>query len=222
MTKKAHNLAMLELKEAIRELHLSAGLDQAKLGPPEPVTIGVTSPHYGDGKTTVSLALATSLANDFGANVMLVDADLHTHSIGEEYGIQDEDGLWEVLTGTATLESASHTLPAGLRVLPAGKASGDPAQLARSGRLVRLLDEMKRDNPYVVLDLPASLHSMTAPSLARRCNLVLVVVRAGETTTMDLDRTMQLLRGSNVVGTVINRSETKIPGWVARMFKIKA
>jgi succinoglycan biosynthesis transport protein ExoP len=210
------------LKEAVREIHVSAGLDAPRTGPGEPVVIGVTSPNVREGKTTVALALAGSLSTDFGANVMLVDGDLHTPSLGKEFGLDGQDGLWDVVAGTATLDSASHPLPApGLRVLAAGNASGNPARLARSEQFLGLLNEIKRSNQYVVIDLPATLHTMTAPTLAKRCTGVVVVVNAFKTTSSDLERTMHLLAGANILGVVINRSSTSVPKWMARMLNIK-
>ncbi|OAI40207.1 hypothetical protein AYO38_06235 [bacterium SCGC AG-212-C10] len=211
-----------QIKEAVRGIHVSAGLDAPRSGTEEPIVIGVTSPNIGDGKTTVALALAGSLSTDFGANVMLVDGDFHTPSLGKVYGLEDEDGLKEVLAGTTSLDSASHALPSpGLRVLASGRADGNPARLARSLQLVELLKEMKRRNKYVVVDLPAALNSMTAPTLAKRCDGVVVVVHAFKTSSSDLERTMDLLHGANVLGVVINRSSTSIPSWVARMLDIK-
>lgn len=211
-----------QLKEAVREIHVSAGLDAPRTGREEPVVIGVTSPNVGEGKTTVALALAGSLSTDFGANVMLVDGDLNTPSIGREFGLDGQDGLWEVVAGTVSLDSASHPLPAaGLRVLASGKANGNAARLARSEQFVHLLNDIKRSNQYVVIDLPAALHTMTAPTLAKRCTGVVIVVNAFKTTSSDLERTMHLLQGANVLGIVINRSSSSIPKWMARMLNIK-
>lgn len=185
---------------------------------PRSLAVGVTSPDYGDGKTTIAIALASSLAHDFGAHVMLVDADFHTHSVGREYGLEGRLGLADAIAGTSTLAGVTnrHRL-ASLSVVTAGSRGEDPARLARSERLGRLIGTMKATSGFVVLDLPATLHSMNAPVLARRCDAVIVVVGAGRTSQQDLDRTLHLLRDANVLGVVINRQRSRVPRWMERL-----
>lgn len=214
------------LQEAIREIHLVAGLngkaDAPGDGQKHSIAIGVTSPDYGDGKTTISIALASSLAEDFGQEVTLADADFPTHSIGRQYGIEQNPGLAEVLRGTSMLESVRHRIrPAAMSVVPAGRVSTDPTRLARSEQLAELVETMKSTSRFVVFDLPATLHSMSAPVLAQRCDGIIVVARAGRTSRQDLERTLHLLSSARVLGVVINRHTTHVPGWAQRMLGLR-
>lgn len=218
MSSAATLRAKVDLKEAIREIHITAGLD----APRGAVIIGVTSPSVGDGKTTVAMALAASLTSDFGAQVLLVDADLHTQSVAREYGLEDEAGLSELVDGTATLEAVRHRIaPANMSVITAGRSPEDPARLARSDRLTTVMQGFKSSTQYVVLDLPATLHSMTAPVLAKRCDGVVVVIQAGKTSRGDLERTLHLLRDVTVLGVVLNRSRSRIPDFIQRALNLR-
>jgi protein-tyrosine kinase len=162
------------------------------------------------------MALASSLAHDFDTNVTLVDADFQTHSIAQVYGLAGRHGLTDVLAGKAAVRAATHPLPGRtMAVVPAGTALADPARLARSGNLVRALEELKTFSSYVIVDLPATLHSMNGPALAQSCDAVVVVVRHGQTTRQELDRTLHLLKAANVVGVVVNRYHSSVPRWVA-------
>lgn len=214
-----------DLNEALREIHIMAGLDPtdaSRAASRKPLSIGVTSADFGDGKTTVAIALAASLSQDFAAGVTLVDADFHTHSIGREYGLQGKDGLAEVLAGQVTLQSVTHRVSeAKMSVVAAGRMQGDPARMARSEHLTTLIENMKRANEYVVIDLPATLHSMNAPVLAKRCDGVVVVVRAGHTTRQELERVLALLKDSNVLGVVVNRKASAVPEWVRRTLNLR-
>ncbi|MGH2634330.1 MAG: CpsD/CapB family tyrosine-protein kinase [Tepidiformaceae bacterium] len=225
-----------DLEEAIREVHVIAGLDMADhsdtgyadRGARAPrigrrsIAVGVTSPDYGDGKTTIAIALAASLSHDFGTNVTLVDADFHTHSVERQYGLEGQVGFAEVLAGTTVLPDATHDIvEAAMHVVPAGLVSADPARLARSDRLGPAVDQMKSGNSHVVFDLPATLHSMNAPALAQRCDAVIVVARSGRTTRQQLDRTLHLLRDANVIGVVMNRQRSSIPAWVQRTLGVR-
>jgi len=227
----------LDLEEAIREVHLIAGFDvgdhsgtaYADRGvrpqrlARRSIAVGVTSPDYGDGKTTIAIALAASLSHDFGTNVTLVDADFHTHSVERQYGLEGQVGFAEVLAGTTVLPDATHDIQdASIRIVPAGLVSSDPARLARSDRLGPAVDQMKSANSHVVLDLPATLHSMNAPALAQRCDAVIVVARSGRTTRAKLHRALHLLRDANVIGVVMNRQRSSIPTWVQRTLGVRA
>jgi protein-tyrosine kinase len=223
---------LAQLQEAIRELHIVAGLDggvadeddfTSDLPRSRPsMAIGVTSPDYGDGKTTVAMALAGSLSRDFGGGVTLVDADFHTHSVEKEFGLQGLDGFTEVLNGTTALGDASYPVSNGqLHVIPAGASTSEPARMARSARLASVVSEIKHSNTFVVLDLPATLRSMTGPALAQRCDAVIVVARYGETTRQDLDRTLHLLKDAYVLGVVVNRRSTSIPQYVQRLLGMR-
>lgn len=219
MNKAAARRVPAELEEALREIHLTSGLmlDSHRSGG---VAIGVTSPDFGDGKTTVAIGLAASLANDFNADVTLVDGDFHTTSIGSEYGLASAEGLVDVLTGHEKLEAVSHRVNAHITVIPAGHPPHDPARTARSESLGTLIENMKHSSRFVVIDLPAALHSMTAPVLARRCDGVIVVIRAGHTSRRDLERVLRLLKDVKVLGVVMNRHKSRIPRWIEQTLNL--
>jgi capsular exopolysaccharide synthesis family protein len=212
----------------LTQLPAPEGDDEAAHGhvavaPRRSTVIGVTSAHYGDGKTTISIALASSLAKDFGADVMLADADFNTHSLARAYGLEGKNGLSEVLVGSRSLQSVTHRFArSSMSVVTAGAVPSDPGRMARSERLVELVHDMKSLSQFVVLDLPAALHSMNTPILAQRCDGVIVVVRAGVTTRKDLDRILRLLRDVKVLGVVVNRQHSRIPHWVERALDLRA
>jgi Mrp family chromosome partitioning ATPase len=214
-----------ELQEAIREIHLIAGLaDPRSDGKPlKSFSIGVTSPGFGDGKTTIAMALASGLAHDLGKEVILADLDFKTHSIGREYGLEGKAGMSEVLAGMTNLKAVTnHHRDSPIAVITAGSARTDPARLANSDRLISVIESMKDQSSYVVFDLPATLHSMNTPVLAQRCDGVIVVVRDGRTRRHELDRVLHLLRDANVLGVVVNRQKSSIPVWVQRSLGLGA
>ncbi|MCC7362944.1 MAG: CpsD/CapB family tyrosine-protein kinase [Dehalococcoidia bacterium] len=187
-----------------------------------PLAIGVTSAGFGDGKTTLSIALASSLAADLGAQVTLVDADFSTQSLAREYGLEGKKGLTDVLAGSVPLPAAVHRfLRTPLNVVAAGTSDEDAGRMARSNELSGVIDHLKSLSGFVVLDLPAALESMNAPVLAQRCDGVIVVARAGHTTRAELERVLTLLRDAHVLGVVVNRDKTSIPRWVERVLDLR-
>ena len=225
MATAVHPGTQASLEEAIREIHATAGLsggDRSSHEEPARLAIGVTSPNRSDGKTTITMSLAGSLSRDFSADVTLADADFHTQSLEREYGLETADGLADVLAGTATIGDVAHSLPTSrMKIVRAGSRVYDVARIARSGHAATLVENMKRDNRYVVFDLPATLPSTTAPVLARLCDGVIVVVRAGQTTKQQLDRTLVRLKGSQVLGVVVNRWTSAIPEWAEAILALR-
>ncbi len=218
MAVKVNPRVQAELQEAIREIHLIAGLgDRRDDGPPRSFSIGVTSPNFGDGKTTVAMALASGLAHDLNREVILADLDFETHSVGREYGLEGKDGMSEILSGVANLTSVMHHHHAApISVITSGNSKVAPARLANSDLLSSAIESMKAQSSYVIFDLPATLHSMNTPVLAQRCDGVIVVVRDGRTRRQELDRVLHLLRDTHVLGVVVNRQKSSIPRWVRR------
>ncbi|MFC0201929.1 GumC family protein [Paracoccus rhizosphaerae] len=89
-------------RDAVRSIILA--LDpSAKAG--MQTSILITSPLPGEGKTTLSIALATELAQA-GRAVLLVDADLRHGTLGRRFGLNAASGLRDVQTGRVGLEQA--------------------------------------------------------------------------------------------------------------------
>ncbi|OAI40736.1 hypothetical protein AYO38_05345 [bacterium SCGC AG-212-C10] len=219
MTASVDRRVQVELQEAIREIHIMAGLGEPRTDgvPQRSVSVGVTSPNFGDGKTTVAMALASGLARDLGKDVMLADLDFQTHSVGRDYGLEGKEGMAEVLNGQRSLRTVTHHhRESSMSVVTAGNAPVDGARIANSDRLISVIESMKSKNAYVVFDLPATLHSMNAPILAQRCDGVIVVVRDGTTRRQELDRVLHLLRDAHILGVVVNRQKSSVPGVIHR------
>ncbi len=219
MATRVNPRVQAELQEAIREIHLIAGLGDPHADglPMRSFSVGVTSAGYGDGKTTIAMALASGLAQDFGKEVALADLDFKTHSVGREYGLEGKEGVSEVLLGQAPLPAVTHHhRDTPMAIITAGNARADSTRLANSDRLISMIESLKEKCSYIVLDLPATLHSMSAPVLAQRCDGVIVVVRDGKTRRAELDRVLHLLRDANILGVVVNRQKSSIPEWIQR------
>lgn len=180
-------------------------------------TIGVTSATYGEGKTTVAMAIAGILSSDFGTEIAIVDVDFETHSLGREYNIQDGTGISDFLSGRTTLTEAMHRVPGTrLDVITTGALPTDPGHLIRSGELARMIADLRERYAYVVLDLPGMLPSSSGRSIADLCDGIVVVTLADRTTRMELDHTLERLEGLRVLGVIINSWKRRMPRWLER------
>ena len=164
------------LREPYRALRASVNF----LNPDNPpVTIMVTSPMPGDGKTTTAINLATSMA-EAGSEVLLVDADLRRGQLTQLYSLRRAPGMTTLITREAKLEDV--VLKEGpMFLLAAGPTAPNPSELLGSQTAVDLLTLIRSRFDIVVIDAPPLLAVSDALALAPHVDAVLMVARHGQT-----------------------------------------
>jgi len=131
----------------------------------------VASAATGEGKSTVALHLALSLAQT-SRRVLLVDADFRTPKLHGWLDAAAGPGLGEALVNERKLtEVLTRTAAAGLWFLPAGQWTAKVRQSLAQGQLRTLLARLKEDFDYVVIDSHATLaaldHAAVGPARRR-------------------------------------------------------
>ncbi len=134
--------------------------------------IAIVNQKGGVGKTTTSVNLSAYLAH-LGKRVLLVDIDPQanaTSGIGLDHRTL-EHGVYEALIGNKPLfEVIKRTVQKGLHIAPATVAlSGASVEMVtlenREFRLAHILEEVKKDFDYIIIDGPPSLGLLTVNSL---------------------------------------------------------
>jgi capsular exopolysaccharide synthesis family protein len=199
-----------DLAEAFRTLRTSVLLSG---GGRVANSILVTSAQPGEGKTTVAMNLATSLAQ-LGRRVLLVDADMRRPTI-QRYFPQRGSNLSGYLSGEGTWQAmAYHTAIRGLYVLLCGPLPVDPTELLSSNRMSLLLEEASRQYDFVILDSPPLLNVADARILAGAVDSTILVVKGGDTPRQVVQYAGSQARaaGANLIGVVLNNIDVRSSG----------
>lgn len=167
--------------------------------------LGITSACLGEGKSTVALNLAYSLA-EASSKVLLIDADMRRPSIFSSLGLPMSPGLSNILAGNAQMQIYSGKLHKNVDVLMSGDVPPNPSKLIGSRRMGELLDEFRLKYDYVIMDLPPVLPVSDAVAVSGKVDGVAVVVRHGSTKRRDIvEVTRQLdFVGAKLLGFVYN------------------
>ena len=135
----------------------------------------------GEGKTTVSVNLALSLARK-GARVILVDADLRRPSVKAALGIREpSQGLIDAAALDDPAQSASLLASvegSTLRLL-AGDTPRKEARQAPVRKIFRVIDFLRTQADYIILDTPPCGLLADSVSLARAADCAIYVLGAG-------------------------------------------
>ena len=156
-------------------------------------SILVTSPGKEDGKSTVSIQLARSLARA-GGDVILLDADLRRATVAKRLDIPPRPGLGAVLIGKMSTEEALVSEPASngrggsLRILPAGPPPPNPAELLSSRRMQALLTELTNECDMLIIDSTPLLTVSDSMALVPLVSGVVIVGRVNRTSREAISR----------------------------------
>lgn len=168
----------------------------------------ITSPTPQDGKSTVTMNLATVLAERGRRNVLVVEADLHQPSLAKTLGIQALPGLAECLeSGLDPMKAVRKIEPLHWYLLQAGTPHGNPTELLQTGPLPSVMDTLTEHFDWVVIDTPPVAPLTDALCLSRLADACLVVLRAGKTPQEAVHDALGLLGPGKVAGLIFNGAE---------------
>ncbi|RYE26050.1 MAG: polysaccharide biosynthesis tyrosine autokinase [Sphingobacteriales bacterium] len=145
-------------------------------------TILVTSSMSGEGKSFVSVNIASTLALQ-GKKIVLLELDLRKPKISEGLGIQQTIGFSSYAIGKATLDDV--IVPSGVHenfyVVPCGALPPNPAELLTLPQVNKMFEALEDHFDYVIIDTAPVGLVTDAQLLASYADVTVYVVRHGHT-----------------------------------------
>jgi capsular exopolysaccharide synthesis family protein len=169
----------------------------------------VTSTIPEEGKSTISANLALSLARKKRQKVLLVEGDLRRPTLYQSFGLRRLPGVSEWLkSGLREVSNVYHIEEAGLWFFPAGSLPENPMELMQSGRLAELMEQLATWFDWIVIDSPPVLPLADTSVWSRLADGILLVAREGTTRKRELQRGLDTLDHSKLLGLVLNSSDS--------------
>jgi capsular exopolysaccharide synthesis family protein len=174
-----------------------------------------------EGKSFIAVNLALSLALHKNSKVLLIDGDMRRYTLHKLLGCDSKPGLAEYLSGESRLLDVMQqtTLPRdaankhnqrleALTFIAGGNGGEAAADLSSNKRFDELIAAVSPYFDWIIVDSsPVNLVS-DAANLARACDGVLLVARAGKTQINTAQRAIAEFKNADVLGFVLNASQS--------------
>jgi polysaccharide biosynthesis transport protein len=194
-------------KSSVAECSRTIRTNLTFMGAERPLrTIVITSASPREGKTTVVITLAISLAQS-GKRVLIVDTDLRKPRVHKAMDRGNHKGITTALVDVHSVKEAIQTtdIP-GLDLLSSGPIPPNPSELLHTAQFNALVQELGRQYDYVLFDSPPLGAVTDAAIIAPQVNGVMLVLHGNKTTREAARSALRQLRDVNahLIGGILN------------------
>jgi polysaccharide chain length determinant protein (PEP-CTERM system associated) len=178
--------------------------------------IGITSALKGEGKTTTVANLGYTLARDLGKRTLLIDCDFRCPALQQYVNVPAQAGLLELLDGRVQLPdclSAIDEVPCS--IITIGNTRGEVNEIGRIQQLKGLLPNLRMHFDYILFNTPPVLPSATMGILASLADILIMVIRAGNTPKHIVQQAFTMLGLTTEAHVILNAVETQsMPSYI--------
>ncbi len=176
-------------------------------------SIMVASSTHREGNSITTINLSHVIAEYTSLKVLIVDLNFRSKSIYYD-GKNQPKGLSDFLSDGVQLETIiRQTDVQNLFLIPSGSADCDPPKIVESKEFSDLMDELKKEFSYIIIDSPPLQYYPESIMLASKVDGVILVVQAEEVRRQIVVDTKKKLNAvnANILGVVLNRKKHYIP-----------
>ena len=175
--------------------------------------VALTSCNKGEGKSTVSLQLACSFAQN-NLKVLFIESDLSAGVLQNRLNFRKKiEGLSHYLAGTTELDKVVYPTDLGLDIIFAGTRVVNSSELLGSEKFDSLISDAKQKYDYIIVDAAPLGQIVDCAVIAHAVDGVLMVIDSNQNNyKFELKIKNQIEKaGGKVLGAVLNRAkfETK-------------
>ena len=170
-----------------------------------PKAILITSSVPEEGKSTVAANLAAAIAQ-LGRSVLLIDGDLRRSSQHHLWGVDNRQGLKDIIgSNISPLSAIAHPMPK-LSLLTSGVVESNPLAFLDSPEISDFIGRSRREYDLILIDAPPLAVTADVLTLSKLVDGILFVTRPGivEQESAELAQEALATTGQKVLGMVIN------------------
>jgi capsular exopolysaccharide synthesis family protein len=191
--------------EAFRELRIHVGFAYGAAGP---LTLTVSSPSEGEGKSLIASNLAVTFA-EVGRRTLLIDGDTRRGNTHRLVGRDRSPGLIDYLKDSNGKNVIQRTDHQNLDFIGSGARGASTPELLASSRMVTLIGSLKRKYDVIIVDSPPLASGGDPLILSSLTGNLAVVIRTGATEKQLAQAKLDQLSGLpiRVIGAILNDVE---------------
>ncbi len=175
-----------------------------------PKTMMLTSSRAAEGKSASAHALSLILARR-GLKVALIDADMRSPSVSEQWAMANDVGLSNALSGQEDWRNLMKATPMEtLDLMLTGPEPPNAAELLAGPRLESLVAQMGEVYDHIIIDSPPVLGLADAPLISTVVEGVLYAVEANGVKVNGIRSCLERLRmvKATVFGVILTKVDT--------------
>lgn len=163
--------------EAFRELRIHIGFAYGSAGP---ITLAITSPSEGEGKSLISSNLAVAFS-EVGRRTLLIDGDTRRGDAHRLLGRERSPGLIDYLRERRSEDIIQATDHPNLDFIGSGSRGVSTPELLASPRMAYFVGTLKRTYDVIIIDCPPLASGGDPLILGSLTGNLAVVIRTGTT-----------------------------------------
>lgn len=192
-----------QLVEAFRGLRLSV---RNAVGEDGPVTLAISSPGPGDGKSLISSNLALTFA-EAGYKTLLIDGDIRRGLLHQTFDVPQRPGLVDHLAGEVALEDViRETSHENLLIMPCGSRRHRGPELLAADGTAKLIRSLRNRFDAIIIDTAPLGAGIDPYALGAAAGHLALVLRTGKTDRKLANNKLNTLDRMpvRVVGAILN------------------